>query len=475
MNETLQAQPANSPPNDPIKRGGSFEKPISIRVSPHSYFAALFLTTFVSAFLFYLEADRAAALVFGLSWLAVPLLAFTDRITFDGRRIARTGLLPKAWASMNDLRKRLKLSDIEQVETQAVRTLKRGGNVFYRYRTSFRGKGVGFTVASGGEDYRRMIRAILPRLSENAMDNRSIELRDYLSEPKDVLASARSSQIPSADVLEPSIAKMRARDKGVSRRRPDEIRKEDIEKADGLRRLGNELRLSGYLLQALEAFRRALLLNPWDARLLLEFARCLQSFAGAEHNEKLERKAIAVMRLAERRAGNDEYLLSRLGESYFQAGESRRAGLAFQKAMDRVGESFRSVRGMAELALRDGKIAHVIHNFSAANRLAETPALRRWTQGEADYFTRLNDDDEYMELEVSRVNLLDNLESAKKTSLRIALLGFPAIAAGLILEDDLVTNLGWAVSAVSLIIWTALLLSLRLLSTRIPFELMEDD
>ncbi len=469
------SQPAETTPNDRVRRAGLLEKPISIRVSPHSYLAFLFISTFLSAFLFYLEFDLAAALIFGISWLVVPILAFTDRIAFDGRRLSRTGLLPKVWASMNGIRKRLKLSDIEQVETQAVRTLKRGGNVYYRYRTSFRGKGVSFTAASGGEDYRRLIRAILPRLPENALDNRSIELRDYLSEPKDVLASAKFSHIPSADVLETSISEMRARDKSMSVRTPDEIGKEDIEKADGLRRLGNELRLSGYLLQALEAFRRALLLNPWDARLLLEFARCLQSFAGAEHDPRLERKAIAVMRLAERRAGDDENLLARLGESYFQAGELRRAGLVFQKAMDRVGESFRSVRGMAELALRDGKIAHVIHNFSTANRLAETPALRRWTQGEADYFTRLNDDDEYMELEVSRVNLLDNLESARKTSLRIAVLGFPAIVAGLILEDDLLTNLGWAVSAVSLLIWTALLLGLRLLSTRIPFELMEDD
>ncbi len=475
MSETLPTQTPDPVANDRVPRSCLLERPVSIRVSPHGYLAALFLASFLSAFLFYLEIDWVAALVFGLSWMAFPFLALTDRVAFDGRRLSRTGLLPKAWASMNGLRKRLKLSDIEQVETQSVRTLKRGGNVFYRYRTSFRGKGIGFTVASGGEDYRRMIRAILPRLSENTLDGRSVELRDYLSEPKDVLAHARVSQIPSADVLEPAIGKMRAREKNALRRQRNEIRKEDIEKADGLRRLGNELRLSGYLLQALEAFRRALLLNPWDARLLLEFARCLQSFAGAEHDHRLERKAIAVMRLAERRAGDDEYLLSRLGESYFQAGELRRAGLVFQKAMDRVGESFRSVRGMAELALRDGKIAHVIHNFSAANRLAETPALRRWTQGETDYFTRLNNDDDYMELEISRVNLVDNLDSAKKSSLRIALLGFPAIIAGLILDDSLVTNIGWAVSAVSLLIWTALLLSLRLLSTRIPFELMEED
>src|SRR5205807_7896157 len=169
---------------------------------------------------------------------------------------------------------------------------------------------------------------------------------------------------------------------------------------------------TGHLSRALEAFRRALLFRPADPHLLFEFARCLQSFAGTRHDKGLERKALAVMRLAERRAENDGDLLARLGEAYFQIGEWRRAGIVFQTALDRVGESFRTARGLAEIALREGKIAHVIHHFSTANRLAKTPALRRWTKGEADYFSRLNSDDEYMEMEVGRVNLRETLESS---------------------------------------------------------------
>ena len=51
--------------------------------------------------------------------------------------------------------------------------------------------------------------------------------------------------------------------------------------------------------------------------------------------EKLERKALAVLRLAEQRAdlGDDE-LVSRLGESYFQYGDWSRARKAFLKAID---------------------------------------------------------------------------------------------------------------------------------------------
>lgn len=412
-------------------------------------------------------------LLFGASWLFLPLCLWTDKIVFDGRRLSRSGILPRVWFWFNNSRKRLKISDVEQVETQALRALKRGGNVFYRYRTSVRGKGVDFVFASGGEDYRRMIQSLFAVLPENILDNRSIELRDYLKEPKETLMKAEFAQIPSADVLEDDLRK-RAQSKGAIHHN-NESGTEELEKADYLRQLGNELRLSGYLLQALETFRRALVLNPRNAWLIFDFARCLYSFAGSERNAKMEKKALAALRLAEKRAGNDSELLARLGEIYFQYGDWSRAQKAFQKALDKAGQSFRSVRGLAELALRDGKIAHVIHHFSAANRLAETPALRRWTQNESEYFSRLNDDEDYMDLEISRVNLLDTLERSKRTTLKIAFFGFPLIIFGLTVFDDLVANIGWAVSSVALLIWVGLILSRNLLSSRIPLDFDEED
>src|SRR5207248_113044 len=140
-----------------------------------------------------------------------------------------------------------------------------------------------------------------------------------------------------------------------------------------------------------------------------------------------------------------------------------------------VGESFRIARGLAEIALREGKIAHVILHFATANRVAESPALRRWTKGESEYFSRLNADDEYMEMEIGRVNLLEMLEKSKKTALRIAFVGVPAILAGVILEDDLIANIGWAISSVALLIWTGLIVSVRLLTPRLPYDLVESD
>ncbi len=448
------------------------DKSIKIRVSPNSYFIALFLATFFTGLFIYLEYDPAAAFLFISSWVLIPLAIWTDKISFDGKQLTRTGLVPRIWAWFNNAKYRLKLDEVEQIETQAQRALKRGGNVFYRYRTSVRGKDLSFVIASGGEDYRRMVLKLFPLLSENLLDNRSIELRDYLSEPKETFMKAEFAKIPSTEVLEESLNEFEhPKLKKKARKIPPVFEDGELEKAEYLRRLANELRLSGNLLQALEVFRRALFLNPKDAWLLFEFARCLHSFAGAEKNGKLERKALAALRLAEKRGENDKELLARLGESYFQYGEWDRAKKVFQKTLDAAGESFRSVRGMAEISLREGKIAHVIHNFATANRLAETPALRRWTQNETDYFTRLNSDDEYMDMEVSRVNLLESLERGKKTSLKIALLGLPWIIVGILLEENLIINLGWAVASVSLLIWAGTIMSRNILSDRIPLDL----
>lgn len=285
---------------------------------------------------------------------------------------------------------------------------------------------------------------------------------------------AEFEKIPSAAVLEDSLKALQTSGRGNGNRiRAD--REVDTEKAEYLRRLANELRLSGYLIQSLEAFRRALQITPGNAWLLFDFARCLHSFAGSEHDPRLQKKAFAALRLAERRGSDENGFLERLGESYFQYGDWDRAQRVFQKALDSAGESFRSIRGMAEIALHEGKIAHVIHHFGTANRLAESRALRRWTQGEGDYFRRLNSDEDYMELEISRVNMLENLESHRKTALRVAVFSFPLILFGVLTDEIMIANIGWTLSGVALIIWLGLILGRNLLSSRIPADLIDED
>ncbi len=474
MSETLSTK-ASEVTNSSSSSAAAADQMISIRVSPNSYLTALFLTAFSGGFLVYLEQDLAALIVIALGFLVFPVLAYTDRIEFDGKRLTRTGFLPRFWAWINASRYRLKIADIEQVESQALRALKRGGNVFYRYRTIIQGKNLRFAFASGGEDYRQMIHRIFPLLHENALDNRSIELRDYLSEPKETLMKAAFAHIPSAEVLESTFNDFQTADKiSQTKSRDKIINGDEIERADYLHQLANELRLAGYLLQSLEAFRRALILNPKNAWLIFDFAKCLHSYAGSEKSPRLRRKAFAALRLAARRGKTDGKLLARLGESYFQYGDWRHASAAFEKAREIIETNFRSIRGLAEIALREGKIAYVILHFSAANRVAETSALRRWTKNENEYFSRLNADEDYMEMEISRVNLLETLDNSKKTCLKIALFAFPAIIFGL-LNDELIANIGWAVSCVSLVIWIGLIFTQNMLSARIPIDFQEED
>lgn len=454
--------------NDREARQELLNGPVTVRVSPHSYLSAILVGTFFSAFLFYIEYDVVGYALFGLSWIVLPTLALRDRISFDGRALLRTGVLPRLWARMYGSHTRLKLSHIEQVDSHAVRALKRGGNIHYRYRTILKGKGLNVTIASGGEDFRRMIQAVLPRLPENALDLRSVELRDHLKDPKEVLMRAEFVRLPSGEMASASI-------RSASRRRSIAPSATGEERAEDLQEVANELRILGHLGRALEAYRRALRLRRHDGRLIFEFARCLHSYSLIEKDRKLERRSLAALRLAERRLAENPDLLARLGEFYSSLGEYRRSGALYQRIVETVGDNFRALRGMAEMALTEGKIAHVIHNFAAAVRVAGTPALRRWAKSEAEYFSRLNSDDEYMELEISRVNLLDGLERSKRTALRISSVAFPAVLVGLLLEDQLITDIGWAVSTVALVVWTGLLLGARMFERRIPYELVDTE
>ncbi len=452
---------ANSSRSNPEQR-------IGVRVLPLNYLAALLLLSFVAAFLLYLEADLYAFSLIAVSWIVIPILILQDRVVFDGRRISRTGLIPRKWANLTATRDRIKLNDIEHVQTSVLRTIKRGGNLIYTYRTTFVGKGKAFTIHSGGKSYREFVERVFSKLGEDVLDNRSIDLRDHLEDRLEVKRRAKIAEIPPADILEGNLKDPLPKLSSVTV-------SASSEKAAELHRLANELRVSGLLPQAVEAFRRAVLIMPRNGRLLFDFALCLRSYAALNQDRNVGRKALALMRLAERRAGDDGQLLTEIGEGYFQFGEWRRAGATFRKAIERAGERFRSLVGLAEIALHEGKIAHVIHNFTAASDLADTPAAKRWTKHEIEYFSRLNADEEYMELEVSRMNLLDTLGLIRGGALRIAVVGIPVIVIGLLFEENLVANVGWAISLIAFAVWTTVLILGHTLAARIPYELVEEE
>ena len=187
------------------------QRACSVRVSPGSYFAALFLFTFISGFLIYLQFDLSGGLLFCGAWLVLPVLAWFDRIVFDGKKVYRTGIIPMVWGWFNRQARQLKISDIERVETQALRAIRRGGEVFYRYRSQIQGKGTSFVTASGGVGYRSLVHLLFPLLAEDKLDSRSLELRDYLIDPKQINRRTEDMRLPSTEVLENSLTEFQDR------------------------------------------------------------------------------------------------------------------------------------------------------------------------------------------------------------------------------------------------------------------------
>src|SRR5689334_5795394 len=106
---------------------------------PGGYLASSFVATFAAGLLAYLDYGAFAIPLFIVGWLIIPALWLTDKIVFDGRRIRRTGIPTRIFSRLTATRDRLKLNDIEQIETAVFSGIKRGRNVQYTYRTSVAG------------------------------------------------------------------------------------------------------------------------------------------------------------------------------------------------------------------------------------------------------------------------------------------------------------------------------------------------
>jgi len=444
------------------------DRPISIRAHAPAYTSASLLLVFLSLCLFYFAFASLALLAAGIALLAVPLLAATDRIVFNGRRLYRRGVCPYLWARINRFRPTIKLQHIEHIETTVRGSFKRGSTVNYLFRTMIIGGDQTFTFSGWGRGYRRFARTLFAMVPERIMDNRSLSILQYLAYRSETLKLARHLKLPSAEALE-----------GIARdlRRPRRTRSAEtsVESVEELRIAANQLRLNGDLVRATEAFRRALNSSPGDGWLLFEAALCTNALAQAERNDRLGRRSVALLRLAERAAHDDGVLLERIAEAYLHFGAVRRAKPAFQLAVERFGERFRSLLGLAEIALEQGKLAHVAHNFAAVGRTETRYALRRWANAEADYFSRLNDDEEYMSIEAGRLDLLDRLVRWKKLAFRLAVYSMPLIAIGAVVADPLIASTGWLVSGFGLLLWLALGLSTRLFISRIPYDMVHNN
>jgi tetratricopeptide (TPR) repeat protein len=442
----------------------------SVRVSPGGYLAAGSLLTFMALLLLRVEQDMPALIALILAWVFTPLLAFTDHISFDGHVLKRKGLVALFLRLVAKQSNDLKLEEIERVETDAVRTLRRGGRVRYRYRSEVTGQGISFVFASGGSSYRRMVQSLFQLIPDDKLDARSGELRDYLTDPASLRTTLGLLKLAPPLVLEGATGDLQPSRKGkIKHLRSTDAEGEasavDIERGMLLRRAANELRAAGRLREAAEAFRRSLLVLPRDAALIYEFARFLRSQASALGDARLLARSRAGLRLSARRATDNADLLSRIGESFFEFGEIDYATRLFRRALEANPRAYRAQLGLAEVALRDGKLAHVIHHYGDSARIAPDAALARFAQREADYYARLNDDDDYLGAELRRIGWLQHLYRARRIASRLT---YGSVLLSLIgpFIDESVAAAGWALASSSIIAWVSISLANRALGQR---------
>jgi len=435
----------------------------SVRASPGGYLAAAALLTFVSLVFLRTHRDLAALLLIAGTWIIMPVLMWTDRVNFDGRLLSRAGMGTLISRLLRGGASGLKVEDIERVDVATLRTLRRGGSVRYRYRIEITGRERSFSFASGGQRFRLMVQTLLPLISDHKLDARARELRDHLISAKEVRLEAARLGIASASVLEETAEA--AGKKIAQHRTASDCVPEELERGRRLRKAANDLRVAGRLRESAEGIRRALIISPRDPWLIYEFARLLRSQASALGDARMLSRACAALRLATRRGRNDALLLERIGESFLEYLDPERAAKSFRQALEIDAHSFRAQLGLAEVALNDGKLAHVIHHYNDAVRIARDRADARLARREADYYALLNDDENYLATELRRMNWLEHANRAQSLAARLSFASLLIALIGPSL-DQRVAGVGWALATSSILAWTGALISRKLLASR---------
>src|SRR5262245_53861948 len=221
MNESKEfnSLPAISEVEEERERAQKKPTIASVGVSPGPYLAVASVVTLVAALALRAHEDVVRLILIGIAWVILPVLALCDRIGFDGSSLRRQGPMASLLKLLFGYRKQLSIDDFETVETQAVRTLRRGGRVRYRYRTQITGKGKEFVIVSGGHYYRQFVRELFPLIHESKLDNRSRDLRDYLNDPSFLNRKSQLSQLASSDILDFTNSEFKLG--GKPHRRPD--------------------------------------------------------------------------------------------------------------------------------------------------------------------------------------------------------------------------------------------------------------
>jgi tetratricopeptide (TPR) repeat protein len=448
------------------RRAAAKPRPLAnVRISPGGHFAVAALLTFASLILLRTNRDLAALVLIGVTWTVIPTLLLTDRLYFDGQTLFRSGLTALLSRLLRSQRPRLDVAEVERVEVATLRTLRRGGSVRYRYRVEISGKGLNFIFASGGKRFRRMVNCLLPRIVVEKLDARACELRDHLIDPKELNAAIGRLGIATDSILEQTEESARRRLEKRSAADFTAQANHNPDRARLLRKVANDLRVAGRLRESGEAFRRALHLSGHEPWLIYEYARLMRSQAAAFGDARLLNRACAALKLAGLHAAQDATLLGRIGESFLEFGKPARAAKVFNRAIDLDENSYGAQLGLAEIALSEGKLAHVIHHYNDATRVAPDKATADMARRETDYYSRLNEDDDYLSAELRRMNWLEGAGRVQQLAARVSFAALLLALTGSLL-DQIVAGVGWALASSSIIGWSGALLIKRFLSRR---------
>jgi hypothetical protein len=110
-------------------------------------------------------------------------------------------------------------------------------------------------------------------------------------------------------------------------------------------------------------------------------------------------------------------------------------------------------------------LAHVIHHYNDASRVAPDKADARLARREADYYARLNDDESFLATELRRMNWLEYANRAQSLAARVSFASLLIALIGPSL-DQRVAGIGWALATSAILAWMGALISRKLLASR---------
>jgi tetratricopeptide (TPR) repeat protein len=388
-----------------------------ITIRPQQQFAWLGLTALL--FIGVLAAENVygrGVWFFGGVLVAMIIGSWGDRLVLDGQCLKHRGLKALFQAFALGRQTKLAMEEIEIISTIVTHAGRDGTLV---YRTTICGAGLRWVISSRQFDYARFVQSLFSAVSPNILDPRSRELLNYWPE-RDQLSWWQSATLSPTLMTPPRL----------------------------WRRLANNFALAGQFETAARYFRLAYRQDPRNAQLCYEMGRFLRLRAAMEKQPRennqpraarragrsrgrtpsaigfcrrpaafCSRQAEACLRLAGRLAREDAALLERIGETFFESHQDRLALRYFERALQVDPHRLRASIGVAEVALRSGQAARVVHYYQAAARVAVAQgddSLARLAERQAGYYERLRADDRFLDAEMMRLDLLNQLKWARR-------------------------------------------------------------